>query len=275
MQRLEQPSFSANPWPDTKWTENDKPVLIVDGVLHHVKSLPASVSGHAGYGVGLKDRDLASLASHVDVEVLHLYEMGARDLVVLHGMARLRHLKIHWNTKLTDLSGISGLSRLETLALIDTPKVRDLSPLEPLAHLAALEYSGGIWSSQHAISLEPVARLPKLEELVLTNLKVESGGLRPLAHCKALKTLTLSNQFETEEYAYLSVALPDVECAAFRPWIRTSLPDGRDTMITGRRKPFLSSATDAARIAAYEEAFRKLQSRFEKELRGNIRAVEG
>lgn len=267
MQRLEHPSLSANPWPDTKWTKDDKPVLVVDGVLHRLKSLPESVSGQAAYGVGLTERDLGKLASHVDVVMLHLYELRAGDLGVLHGIPRLQHLKIHWNTKVADLSGISALTRLETLALVDTPKVNDLSPLEALVQLAALEYSGGIWNTQHAASLEPVAALPKLEELILTNLKVESGGLRPLARCKALKTLTLSNQFETEEYAYLSVALPDVECAAFQPWIRAALPDGRDTMITGKRKPFLNSVTDAARIAAYEDAFRKLQTRFENELR--------
>jgi hypothetical protein len=268
MQRLAHPALSGNPWPDTRWTGSDKPVLIVDGALHRTKSLSRQVSGDAAYGVGLGDRDLAKVATEVDVELLHLYELRARDLAVLQGMPRLRHLKVHWNTKLTDLSGLATLSHLETLVLVDTPKVHDLAPLQALERLAALEYSGGIWNKQRAASLEPVASLPVLEELILTNLAVESGGLRPLARCRSLKTLTLSNQFETEDYAYLSVALPDVRCNAFQPWIRAPLADGRDTMITGRRKPFLNSMTDGDRIATYEAAFRKLQARFEKELRG-------
>jgi hypothetical protein len=269
MKRLEQALFLSNPWPETKWTASDKPVLLVDGELHRTKSLSHGVTGEAAYGVGLGDRDLATLASRVDVERLHLYELRGTDLAVLARLPRLRHLKVHWSTKLTDLSGVATLTRLETLAVVDTPKVNDLAPLAGLEELRALEYSGGSWNKQRAKSLEPIASLPRLEELVLTNLGVESGGLRPLAGCGALRALTLSNQFETDDYAYLSVALPDVECAAFHPWIRASLPDGRDTMITGKRKPFLNSATDAARIAAYEETFRKLQRRFERELQGN------
>jgi hypothetical protein len=104
--------------------------------------------------------------------------------------------------------------------------------------------------------------LPKLEELALTNLRVESGGLRPLAKCRSLKTLVLSNQFDTEDYAYLSVALPQVQCRSFAPWVRVNHSNGNDTMITGRRKPFLNSKTEASKVAAYEEAFKRLQRQF-------------
>lgn len=210
MHRLEHPALRSNPWPDTKWTVKDKPVLIVDGTLHRANALSHSVFGQAAYIVGLSERDVPALASHLDVEFLCFYELRAANLSPLSGIGRLRHLKVSWDTKLTHLDGIAALSRLETLALVDTPKVRDLSPLEALTELSALEYSGGIWNKQRAASLEPLASLPRLEELVLTNLSVGSGGLRPLARCKALRILALSNQFDTEDYAYLSVALPDV-----------------------------------------------------------------
>jgi hypothetical protein len=262
MQRLEHPSLRSNRWPDTKWTAADKPVLIVDGALYRIRSLSQAVSGHAAYAVGVTDRELPALGSSLDVEFLHLYELRAANLAPLSAIPRLRHLKVEWNTKLTQLDAIGALAHLETLILVDTPKVRDLSPLRALSALSALEYSGGIWNKQHAMSLDPLASLPTLEELTLTNLRVDAGGLRPLAGCKSLKTLTLSNQFDTEDYAYLSVALPDVQCASFQPWVRASLTNGLDTMITGRRKPFLNSATDAPRIAAYEDAFRKLQAQF-------------
>jgi hypothetical protein len=266
MGRLDHPSLTFNPWPDTKWTASDKPILIVDGVLHATKGLSQIVSGRAAYLVGMKDRDVATIAPLLDVEYLYFYELRAADLAPLARLPRLRNLKIEWNTRLTTLDAIGPLTGLETLILVDTPKVRDLSALTTLPNLAALEYSGGIWNKQRAISLEPLAELPKLEELTLTNLSVESGGLRPLARCRALKTLHLSNQFDTEDYAYLSVALPNVECQAFQPWMRVQHAGGADTMITGRRKPFLNSATDGDRIAAYEAAFRKLQTRFAAEL---------
>ncbi len=262
MQRLEHPSFRFNQWPDTKWGARDKPILIVDGTLHRIKSLSQTVSGQAAYVVGVGDRELPKLAAFLEVKFLHFYELRAVDLSSLSAIPHLRNLKIHWSTKLIALDAIGQLRGLESLVLVDVPKVRDLSPLEALSELAALEYSGGIWNPNHAVSLAPIASLPKLEELALTNLRVESGGLRPLGQCRSLKTLALSNQFDTEDYAYLSVALPQVQCQSFAPWVRVNHSDGKDTMITGRRKPFLNSKEDAAKIAAYEEAFRRLQRQF-------------
>jgi hypothetical protein len=267
MQRLEHPSLMrAIPWPDTKWTARDKPILIVDGELYPMRALSRTVSGNAAYVVGAGDREVSALGTLVDVEFLRFYELRAARLEPLSQIQRLRHLKIEWDTKLRELDAIAALENLETLIVIDTPKVRDLSPLKALTHLAALEYSGGIWNKQHADSLEPLASLPKLEELVLTNLRVQSGGLTPLARCRSLRTLRLSNQFDTEDYAFLSVALPQVQCDSFHPWVPVELSNGADTMITGRRKPFLNSSTDGARIAAYERAFRALQAKFASEI---------
>jgi hypothetical protein len=275
MQRLQHPSLRFNPWPDTQWTATDKPVLIVDGAAHRIKALSRTVSGDAAYVVGVGDRELAKLAPLLDVRFLHFYELRAADLSPLSAIRNLAHLKIHWNTKLRELHAIGQLQNLETVALVDLPKVKDLSPLTALSELAALEYSGGIWNRQHAVSLDPIAALPKLEELALTNLRVESRGLRPLAQCRCLKTLVVSNQFETEDYAYLSVALPQVQCGSFAPWVRVEHPNGADTMITGRKKPFLNSKTEASRIASYEEAFRRLQAQFASSLPSGLSSDTG
>lgn len=268
MERLEHPSLCFNPWPDTNWTAKDKPILIVDGTLYRIKSLSQKVSGTAAYVVGAGAREIEKLVSLLDVTYLHFYELRVVDLSPLAAIKKMRHLKINWNTKLTELKAIGQLRSLETLALVHVPKVKDLSPLAALSKLAALEYSGGIWSRNHAMSLEPLGSLPKLEELILTSLRVEEGGLRPLAQCRSLKELELSNTFDTEDYAYLSVALPKVECKYFAPWVRVNLSDGtnvRDTMVIGKRKPFLNSKIDAAKIAAYEEEFKHVQERFASE----------
>ncbi len=263
IQRLKHPALCSNPWPNTKRTATDKPILIVDGKLHRLRSLTNKVSGHAGYIVGATDRDLLNIGSFVDVEFANFYELRTPDLTPLKCLPRLRHLKIDWNTKITNLDAIGHLEGLETLILVNLPKVMDLSPISRLTELTVLDYSGGVWAANLARSLEPLAALPKLEERSLTNLKVESGGLRPLAKCRALKYLSLSNQFETEDYAYLSVKLPQTQCRSFAPWIETNRIDGTDNvMVTGKRKPFLSRKSDSAKIMAYEEIFRSLQEQF-------------
>jgi hypothetical protein len=265
MARLNHPFLKWRPFPKTKWTVEDKPTLIVDGILHRLSSLALPLSGEAAYVVGINDACMPRLAEFLGVEFLHFYEMRVTDLSALANIKRLRHLKIHWNTKMSELGEIGALVQLETLVLENTPKIYDLQPLARLAALKALEISGGHRCSNdanHARSLEPLADLNELEELSLANFKVDEGGLRPIAMCRSLRTLFLSNQFDTEDYAFLSVALPKVSCEKFAPWTRVELSNGADTMITGKRKPFLNSKIDAAKITAYEEAFRSLQQRF-------------
>jgi hypothetical protein len=262
MQNLHHPALRFRPFPVTKWERTDKPILIVDGLLHRIRQLNERVSGDAAYVVGASEPDVAALGKLLDVEYLNFYELRADNLAPLGLMLRLRHLKIEWNTKLTSLEGLSNLRKLETLILENTPKTKDLAPLMLLTNLVAFQYSGGTWSKNHAESLAPLAALPKLQELVLMNLRIKEGGLRPLGQCKALQTLAVSNRFETADYAYLSVVLRHVECASFAPWVRVKTSFGPDTMITGKRKPLLNSTQDAKKIIKFEKAFHRLQTQF-------------
>ncbi len=259
MELLKHPLLQFDPSPSTRWAPEDKPVVIVDGVLHYLKKMSDPITGSAAYVVGAGDKDLRKLVTQLQVEYLHFYELRAADLAPLTELHSVRYLKIHWNTKLKTLAEIGKLRALRALILVDTPKTVDLGPLINLTELTALEYSGGIWNRNRAKSLEPLTALPKLTELALVNLTVDNGGLRPLAGCTSLKSLSLSNQFETSDYAFLSIALPSLECTMLAPWVRVKLLDGCDTMIVGKRKPFLDSKKDSSKIAAYEAAFRHLQ----------------
>ncbi|MCJ1908965.1 hypothetical protein [Planococcus ruber] len=104
--------------------------------------------------------------------------------------------------------------------------------------------------------------------LGLSNIKVANESLQPLAELKGLKELAISNQFSTEEFAKLSVALPNTTCDKFSPFVRVVLPDGLDLMVVGKRKPFLNSTNDSAKMKKYEERFRALQEAFQLRLDG-------
>jgi hypothetical protein len=74
----------------------------------------------------------------------------------------------------------------------------------------------------------------------------------------------VSNQFPTEDYAYLAVELPNVICEMFQPYIKLNQKiNDLDIMVTGKRKPFLNSKADTDRILKYEKAFEKLKKKFE------------
>ena len=111
---------------------------------------------------------------------------------------------------------IAKIKCLKGLVLEDTPKISDLSPLSQCIKLESFEFSGGMWKSNKTESLEPISGLPKLSSLRLLNLSV-SSGLKSLASLTSLRELELSNQFPTEEYAYLSVKLDGVHCEYFAP----------------------------------------------------------
>ena len=260
-------ALKANRFPDAKWGADDKPVMIADGDLVRINDIHAPLRAEVAYVVGVNDKSFPNLCRFLRARALHFYEMRVSDIAPLSEVGGLTQLAIRWNTKLVDLSPLSRLQDLQVLVLEDTPKTFDLSPLASCRALTALEYSGGIWNRNTAASLTPIAQLPMLEELILTNLKVREGGLKPLGKCKRLKSLSVSNQFPTEDYAYLSAALPHVQCDLFASHVKLSEAiDGKDVMVVGNRKPFLSSTDDVTRIEGYQKAFEELRSEFASKL---------
>jgi hypothetical protein len=254
-----------NPFPEAKWKPEDKPVVVIDGHVSRLVALPPHLSGHTAYIVGLSARHFPDICRRLDVEVLQFREMWVSDLSSLASLRSLRHLAIRSNLKASDIAPLSALPELRTLVLEATPRIHDLAPLVALRKLTHLEFGGGLRFRNTARSLAPLADLPDLADLSLFNLKVSRGGLAPLAGCAALRELSLSNQFPTEQYAKLSVFLPHVRCQMFAPYLRLTPPvAGHDVMVVGRRKPLLNSQSDQARLHAYEEEFRRLQERYRR-----------
>lgn len=116
-------------------------------------------------------------------------------------------------------------------------------------------------------NLEPLKHLHHLVYLGLSHIKVLDDSLWPISELRGLKELLISNQFPTEEFAKLSVALPNTKCDKFSAFVRLpSLADGSDIMVIGKRKPFLNSKKDSSRMKKYEDRFRVLQETFKKEV---------
>lgn len=258
--------FSDERFVDAKWEADDKPIVVLDGQPFPIRNIKASITGDAAYVIGVNQASFTKLCESLRATKLRFYEMRVSDLSLLRQIGDISHLAIEWNTKLTDLSPISFLKSLRLLKLVDTPKAQDLSPIQDCQEVRHIEFSGGIWNKNTAANLASLASLPELRSLILLNLKLDSGGLRPLAGCKKLEQLTLSNQFPTEDYAYLSVCLPNTQCDMFAPYVPISKPiDGNDVMVVGRRKPFLNSKTDKQRIEKYAATFKMLQEQFAAE----------
>jgi hypothetical protein len=95
------------------------------------------------------------------------------------------------------------------------------------------------------------------------------GRIEPLAALQGLRSLSFSpKQFTTSQVAWLRARLPDsLQSGALEPVRQLSHPmtvngKDRDTLLVGKRKPFLSSVQDAARIRKHTEQFNRMVADF-------------
>ncbi|PQB04342.1 internalin [Aureitalea marina] len=217
--------------------------------------------------IGAKEKDIEQIFSLHQPKYVSLYQLLAKDLSCLENLNKCETLITEWNTKATELWNIESNPNLRKLAIRDYSKISDLSELERATQLKSLSLDGGLNKELKVDSLKPLANLTQLEYLRLTSIKVVDESLDPISHLRNLKTLELSNQFPTQEYAKLSVKLTQTECSMFRPYQEVEIKDENgnliyDRMITGKRKPFLLSAKDQARIEKYEKEFEKLKNNY-------------
>lgn len=256
--------LTDNPFPEgDEWNREQGPIVVVDGRVFIVRKLNKRITGHMAYVVGVNQSEFDKLCTLLTANIVQFYEMRVDDVSSLAKVNPVQ-LGIQWNTKLASLDFVERIPDLKALVLIDNKKVTSLAPLSQLHSLEVFEYSGGMWNTQTAETLEPLAHIRSLRHLALTSFRVLEGGLYPLAALKELKELEVSNQFPTEEYAFLSVALPNTSCYLFSPYVKLNHPfdDGRDLMVTGKRKPFLSSKRDGARIKEYVARFKRMQEEY-------------
>ena len=214
----------------------------------------------------VKDAQLAEILPSVEPRYLSIVGFKAADLAFLPPFARLEALELGHNTKLADLSGLSGFTGLRLLSLLSCPEVRDIAPIGALANLEVLDLGGGMWDKFRTATLAPLSRLEKLRFVALKAIRVEDESLEPLAGLGRLEGLELSNQFPTQEYARLSVALPQADCEMFQPFTEANIGrKERTVMVTGKRKPFLTLPGDAEKLERYVARFREMQEKFRAE----------
>jgi hypothetical protein len=179
--------------------------------------------------------------------------------VPLAGAERLEHLMLGWAPKLVDLSFLRELPALRTIYLEDMKRV-DLSTLPHLPQVTGLYLGGGMWSTLRVESLAPLARLPRLRYLRLSNVRPADGRLRPLTELRELRSLDLPNFFEVEEVARLAGTLTGVASNTLGPVFasREGAPPaspphlcprcgGTRQMMTGKPASFLCPGCDATK----------------------------
>ncbi|MBD7966597.1 leucine-rich repeat domain-containing protein [Paenibacillus gallinarum] len=201
-----------------------------------------------------------------NLKMLYIHEMRVKDLTCLGSLVHVEVLSLSWNTKATSLWDISQNTSLKSLLIKDFSKIHEIKALQNCTNLEQLDLSGGQWNSLKIDSLESLRSLHNLKYLGLSNISVQDQSLEPISHLKGLGEFAVSNQFPTEQYAMLSVALPHTQCDYFQSYTYLYHPiDGKDVIVTGKRKPFLNSTRDAKKLQKYDEKFKELQNSYRKD----------
>ncbi|TLP59319.1 hypothetical protein FEE96_17100 [Parasedimentitalea maritima] len=231
-----------------------------------IADLDHPVTAKAASAAGVSHSDFERLATFLDVECLSIKKLQSSGLLALVKFPRLRALFINWAPKLETFTGLENAKHLRLLSLVQFPKITDITPICELRDLPALELFGGHSKPQVIHSLDGLGDMPSLQELTLVNLKVIEDGLRPLARSVSLRDLRVSHQFDTEDYAYLAAKMPHLRCDLSVPFVSIgNCGSGKDVKVTGRRKPFLNSKTDADKLARYVQKFEKLVADFKQD----------
>ena len=217
--------------------------------------------------IGAKEKDIEQIFSLLQPKYVSLYQFLAKDLSCLEKLTECETLITEWNTKATELWNFTSNTNLRKLAIRDYSKISDLSALEKAIQIKSLSLDGGMDKKLKLDTLKPISKLLQLEYLRLTNIKVADESLEPISKLADLKILELSNQFPTKEYANLAVKLTNTECSMFKAYHEVEIKDEKgnlvyDTMIIGKRKPFLLSTKDQTRIDKYKIEFEKLKNNY-------------
>lgn len=261
----EQPDFTR----DIANIQHDTPKEI--SIDHHTKNIDllTSVSGIETVWIyWVKQNEFDLIIKSINPKHVYVYGVQIPDLSSLEHVSNAETVCLQWNTKASSLWDLSKNVRLKRLGIEDFKRLENIEEVPHCQQLEELTLAGGVVSNTLKLeTLEPLSHLDNLKTLGLNNIRVKDESLSPLRHLQNLRELHISNQFPTEEYAKLSVCLPNTLCSLFQPYTKLHQHiDGKDIMVTGKRKPFLNSVADAHRLDKYAKQFRAFQDKHLKEL---------
>jgi hypothetical protein len=143
---------------------------------------------------------------------LRLYYLKIRSLADVERLRRTVSLKIEYANKVEDVSPLFAMHWLRSLTLFDLPRIRRIDGIESLEDLRELRLSGNRGSMNPPLQLEsvrPIASLGKLEDLEITNIRLQDREISFIADSfPNLRSLRLSmKEFERSQFAYLAKRL--------------------------------------------------------------------
>lgn len=198
------------------------------------------------------------------LEVLNIKWSGISSLSPLANLQTLKYLHVGSSPSATPLSVFGTMPNLLWLQLENVREAADLTFLRSCQQLRALAICGDSNSLKYLklSTLEPLRGLNHLEWLGLQTVTVDDESLSPIAALPSLKYLHISNKFKMEEVAAIAGALPNVRCELFRPFGEPVSFTSCETckqetlvMLTGKGTRWLCTECDHKRLRQHGSRF--------------------
>ena len=187
------------------------------------------------------------------------------SLKAMEYLDQVEYIVYFWNQRAEHLWDFSKTKVLMGFCYDDFTRLHDISEVAGAPALEDLRFGNRVEPKYILNTLGPIKECTTLKSLSFSAKKLLDRKIEPLAHLKQSEHLWFpSNLFSTEQVAWLKAHLPDtVVSKVLNPYWTIDKPlnfsgKDKDTFIVGKRKPFLSSVEEKARISRYVEQFNEM-----------------
>jgi Leucine-rich repeat (LRR) protein len=254
----------------------DSKKIVVGAHTKHLDALDQFTCLDHLTAVALNQQQLDSVIATADPRFVVIWDLKASDLSAMSDLQKIERLVINGAQKVENIAPLGQLRNVRLLFFNDTATTEIYTALAALTGLKHLCFAGGHYDSPKRVAtLKPLGHLKALRSVNLIGVSASDRSLEPLAKLPELTEISLSNSWPVEEFARLSVLFPDAGCEWFAPYVENTFRGAgfmglrKETIIyiTGARKPSFWNPTpeDWKKIAGYVEAFEGLQEKFRRE----------
>lgn len=187
------------------------------------------------------------------------------DLSRLSTLERIESVSFYWNQGAKRLWDMSTNRRLKKLSFLDFTKLCGLDDLATSTTLQDVRFGNAVWPKMVVESLQPLCNAPALEKLHFQPKKIADNRVGPLTELEKLRELEFPpSMFTMEKVAWLAARLGSAVRSSVLCAVRTldSPICGKDkrldALVIGKRKPFLDSNLDQAKLRKYIRKFDEL-----------------
>ncbi len=180
------------------------------------------------------------------------------DWSVLSKLNKVRFIGFFHNQRITRFWDMSENNSLEGLYISDFTRLQTLDGIQRAPKLERLYFGDAVWSTSILNDIKALENT-RLKEFHFGGKHIKEEDITVYTKMLNLENLNFSSKlYETEQLAWLVANMPKVEGDSLKPYIKFDRNPDKDTLICGKRKPFLSSEKDKDKIDKYVNKFEQL-----------------